>query len=62
MEKLTREEVHHLTDSEVMIARERIQRDYCYGLLADRRTPVENTRILEDELRSRGYPEEERRL
>ncbi len=62
MEKLTREEVRHLTDSEVMIARERIQRDYSYGLLSDRRTPFENTRILEEELRNRGYSTDERRL
>lgn len=62
MEKLTREEVQSLTDSEVIIARERIERDYSYGLLSDRRTPRENTRILEEELRSRGYATEERQL
>lgn len=62
MRKLTREEIQRLTDSEVMIARKRIQKDYSYGLLSDRRTPVENARLLEEELRKRGYSPEERQL
>jgi hypothetical protein len=54
MQRLTREEVQNLTDNEVQIACTRIKRDYSFGLLSDRVTPVENTRLLEDELRKRG--------
>lgn len=55
MERLTREEVKNLTDREVKIACERIKRDYSYGLLSDKVTPLENTQLLEEELRERGY-------
>lgn len=54
MQRLSREEVRCLTDREVRIARERIWRDHSYGLLSDKRTPVENTLLLEEELRERG--------
>ncbi|HEY5526214.1 MAG TPA: hypothetical protein VIK02_01370 [Candidatus Anoxymicrobiaceae bacterium] len=52
---MTREEVKSLTDREVQIARKRIEHDYSFGLISDRVTPVENTRLLEQELRERGY-------
>jgi len=55
MKRLTREEVKSLTDREVQIARKRIEHDYSFGLISDRVTPVENTRLLEQELRERGY-------
>ena len=55
MQRLTREEVKKLTDREVKLAFERIKRDYSLGLLSDRVTPLENTRLLEEELRERGY-------
>ena len=55
MERLTREEVGDLSDREVKIACERIKRDYSFGLLCDNVTPVENTHLLEEELRKRGY-------
>lgn len=55
MQRLTREEVKNLTDREVKIACERIKRDYSYGLLSDTVTPLENTQLLEEELRERGY-------
>ena len=55
MERLTREEVKSLTDREVQIARDRIRKDCYYGLLSDKVTPVENTQLLEEELRNRGY-------
>ncbi len=54
MQRLSREEVKCLTDREVRIARERIWKDYSYGLLSDKKTPFENTRLLEEELRERG--------
>ena len=54
MQRLTREEVKNLTDREVNIACERIKRDYSFGLLSDRVTPLENTQLLEEELRKRG--------
>lgn len=54
MQRLTREEVKSLTDREVNIACERIKRDYFYGLLSDKVTPLENTQLLEEELRERG--------
>ncbi len=54
MERLTREEVKNLTDREVNIACERIKRDYSIGLLSDKVTPLENTQLLEEELRERG--------
>lgn len=55
MQRLTREEVKKLTDREVKLAFERIKRDSSLGLLSDRVTPLENTRLLEEELRERGY-------
>jgi hypothetical protein len=55
MRRLTSEEVKTLTDNEVKIACERIKRDYSFGLLSDRVTPVQNTRLLEEELRRRGF-------
>jgi hypothetical protein len=55
MKRLTREELKSLTDREVQIARKRIEHDYSFGLLSDRVIPVENTRLLEKELRERGY-------
>jgi hypothetical protein len=60
MERLTGEEVKNLTDREVKIACERIKRDYSYGLLNDRITPIENTQLLEEELRERGYSADNR--
>lgn len=54
MDRLTKEEARTLTDRECKIACERIKKDYSFGLLNDRVTPVENTRILEEELRQRG--------
>jgi len=57
MERLTKEEVKNLTDREVKIACERIRRDYSLGLLSEKVAPVENVRLLEEELRRRGcYP------
>jgi hypothetical protein len=58
MERLTREEIRTLTDREVKIACKRIKRDYSFGLLNDEVTPVENTRLLEQELRERGCSSE----
>lgn len=55
MRRLTREEVKDLSDREVKIACERIKRDYSFGLLADKVTPRENTRLLEEEMRLRGF-------
>lgn len=55
MERLTREEIRDLSDSEIKTAWKRIKRDYSFGLLNDRVTPVENTRMLEEELRHRGF-------
>ena len=54
MERLTKEEVKNLTDREVKIACERIRRDYSLGLLSEKVAPVENVRLLEEELRRRG--------
>lgn len=53
MEKLDREEVKELTDREVILAIERIQRDKSFGLLNDRVTPEQNIQVLEEELSSR---------
>ena len=58
MERLTKEEVKNLTDREVKIAFHRIKRDYSFGLLSDEVTPLENTQLLEEELRERGYSTE----
>ncbi len=55
MERLTKEEVKALSDREVKIAYQRISRDYSFGLLHDKVTPVENTKLLAEELRERGY-------
>lgn len=55
MERLTKEEVKTLSDREVKIAYDRISRDYSFGFLCDKVTPVENTRLLAEELRERGY-------
>ncbi|MHB8896914.1 MAG: hypothetical protein ACYC99_17305 [Candidatus Geothermincolia bacterium] len=55
MRRISRDEVKDLTDKEVKIACERIKRDYSFGLLDDRVTPLENTMLLEEELRRRGY-------
>ncbi|MFH1148943.1 MAG: hypothetical protein V1748_00555 [Actinomycetota bacterium] len=57
MKRLTRQEVKDLdlTDREVKIACDRIKRDYSFGLFNDRVTPLQNTRLLEEELRRRGY-------
>ena len=55
MERMTREEVHSLTDREVKMAYERIKKDHSYGLLSDRVTPLENTHLLEEELHKRGF-------
>jgi hypothetical protein len=60
MQRLTREEVRNLTDREVNIACERIKRDYSFGLLSDKVTPLENTQLLEKELRERGLSEDNR--
>jgi hypothetical protein len=60
MERLTRAEVKSLTDREVQIACERIKRDYSFGLINDEVTPVENTRLLEEELRERDIPPDSR--
>ena len=57
MERLSREELKKLTDREVKIAFERIKRDYNHGILNDKVTPLENARLLEEELRSRNCPE-----
>jgi hypothetical protein len=54
MKRMTKEEVKNLSDREVKIAWKRIKRDYSFGLLDDKRTPVENTILLEAELRTRG--------
>jgi hypothetical protein len=55
MRRISREEIENLTDKEVKIACERIKRDYSFGLLSDKVTPLENTIVLEEELRRRGY-------
>lgn len=55
MRRITREEVENLTDKEVKIARDRIKKDYSFGLLDDKVVPLRNTMLLEDELRRRGY-------
>lgn len=55
MKRFTREEVENLTDEEVEIAFKRIDRDYSYGLLSDRVVPIQNTKLLKEELRRRGY-------
>ena len=60
MQRLTREEVRNLTDREVSIACERIKRDYSIGLLSDKVTPLENTELLEKELRERGLSADNR--
>jgi hypothetical protein len=54
MERLTREELKDLTDREISIAYERISRDHSFGLLSDRATTFENTKLLAEELRERG--------
>ncbi|MBU4386438.1 MAG: hypothetical protein KKH73_05520, partial [Actinobacteria bacterium] len=54
MQRLTKQEVENLTDREVKVACERIKRDYSFGLLSDKVTPLENTQLLEEELRERG--------
>lgn len=56
MKRLTEEEVKNLTDKEVKLAFERIERDYSFGLLNDEVTPLENTQLLEEELRKREGP------
>lgn len=55
MKRLTKKEAQSLTDREVQIACERIKKDYSFGLLSDEVIPNENTRLLEQELRERGY-------
>ena len=60
MQRLTREEVKDLTDREVNIACERIKRDYSFGFLSDRVTPLETTQLLEEELRERGLSADNR--
>lgn len=54
MERLSREEVKDLTDWEVRLACERIERDYSFGLLSDRFNSRENTIILKEEMLRRG--------
>ncbi|MBN1289198.1 MAG: hypothetical protein JXA49_06140 [Actinobacteria bacterium] len=58
MERLTRKKVKDLTDGEVKTAYERIKRDHSFGLVNDKKTSVENTRLLEDELRDRSSSKE----
>ncbi len=60
MQRISREEAKSLTDRELMTAHDRILRDYSLGLLDDRVVPVENTLLLEEELRKRGYSPEAR--
>jgi len=55
MNRISREEAKSLSDRELMTAHDRIARDYSLGLLNDRITPVQNTLLLEEELRERGY-------
>lgn len=55
MRTLTNEEIKDLSDNEVKIAWKRIKRDFSFGLLNDRVTPIENTMRLEEELRRRGF-------
>lgn len=54
MDRMTKDEMKTLSDRELKTAHERILRDFSLGLLNDRVTPVENTRLLEEELRERG--------
>lgn len=58
MERLSREEMKTLTDREVKVAYERIKRDYSFGFMNDKVTFAENTQLLGEELRERGYPTE----
>lgn len=51
---ITRDEIKTLSDRELKTAHERILRDFSLGLLNDRVTPVQNARLLEEELRERG--------
>ncbi len=60
MHRISREEVKSLTDRELVTAHDRILRDYSLGLLEDRVIPVENTLLLEEELRERGYSSDAR--
>ena len=56
MERLSREEIKTLTDREVKVAYQRIKRDYSFGFMNDKVTFAENTQLLGEELRERGYP------
>jgi hypothetical protein len=56
MDRLSREEIKTLTDREVKVAYERIKRDYSFGFMNDKVTFAENTQLLGEELRERGYP------
>ena len=56
MERLTKEEIKSLTDREVKVAYQRIKRDYSFGFMNDKVTFAENTQLLGEELRDRGYP------
>jgi hypothetical protein len=58
MDKLTREEIKSLTDREVKVAYQRMQRDYSFGFMNDKLTFAENTQLLGEELRDRGYAAE----
>lgn len=53
MDRMTKDEIRTLSDRELRTAHDRILRDFSLGLLNDRVTPVENTRLLEEELRER---------
>ncbi|MBN2167726.1 MAG: hypothetical protein JW738_00660 [Actinobacteria bacterium] len=55
MYRFTREEIKNLTDKELKIANKRIKRDYLHGLIIDDVVPVENSQLLEEELRRRGH-------
>jgi hypothetical protein len=55
MERLYKEEIESLTDTEVKVAYERIRRDYSLGFISDKVTFAENTQLLGEELRQRGY-------
>lgn len=59
MERLTRKEVRSLSDSEIKTAYRRINKDMSYGLLDDKRTSLENTMLLEEEIRERKNGSEE---
>lgn len=53
MYRLTREEIRSLTDRELRIANKRIKRDYFHGMTNDDVVPIENSHLLEEELRRR---------